>query len=140
MFVPDKSCLQFKGYRFNEIQFVMTSDFDANATFELAPSFTRTVSNQDDNVEVKLRMDIVSTSEKPAPFTLHISMVGEFLLTMPEDNEKLRSQLLNENTVAIMFPFLRSAVSTLTTTANFPPLLLPIINLASIFSDADSEE
>ena len=134
MFVPDKSCMQFEGYRFDAIHFELTQGIDQNATYELSPSFTKIVSEQNDRIEVQLSMSIESTSDNPSPFSLRIAMTGKFVLTMVQEDAKMHKQLVNENTVAIMFPFLRSAVSTLTTTANCPPLILPVINLSTLFA------
>lgn len=139
MFVPDKSCMQFEGYRFDAIHFELTQGLDQNAKYELSPTFSRTVSAQNDNIEVQLSLNIESTPDNPAPFSLRIAMTGKFVLTMVQEDVKLREQLINDNTVAIMFPFLRSAVSTLTTTANFPPLILPVINLSTLFAQAEDE-
>ena len=139
MFVPDKSCMQFEGYRFDAIHFEIVQDLDQSAKYELSPTFSKTVSVQNDNIEVQLSLNIKSASDNPAPFSLYIAMTGKFVLTMVQEDSKLREQLINENTVAIMFPFLRSAVSTLTTTANCPPLILPVINLSTLFSREETK-
>ena len=139
MNVPDKSCLNFSGYRFDSIHFDVTPGLIASDQFSLLPTFTKKISADGGNIEVQLSMKIESTPESVAPFSLHLVMTGSFVLEMDQENEEMRKTLINNNTVAIMFPFLRSAVSTLTTTANFPPLLLPVINLAAFLND-DSED
>ena len=133
MFVPDKSCMQFEGYRFDVIHFEVTQGLDQDVKYELSPTFSKAVAEQNDNIEVQLSLTIDSTPDNPAPFSLRIVMSGKFVLTMAQEDADLRKKLINDNTVAIMFPFLRSAVATLTTTANFPPLLLPVINLSTLF-------
>jgi preprotein translocase subunit SecB len=62
-------------------------------------------------------------------------MTGDFELCMEEENDKLKEALLHENAVAIMFPFLRSVIASLTTTANINPLILPVINIANTFKN-----
>ena len=139
MFVPDKSCMQFEGYRFDAIHFEGVQGLDQNAQYELSPKFSKTVSAQNDNIEVQLSLNIESTPDNPAPFSLHLVMTGKFVLSMAQEDNKLREQLINDNTIAIMFPFLRAAVSTLTTTANFPPLILPVINLSTLFAKVEDK-
>lgn len=139
MSVPDKSCLTFSGYRFDMLHFDVTKGEIPSDEFQLSPIFSKVISEVDGHVNVQLSMIIESTKENPAPFSLHAVMSGAFVLTMDPENEEMRKELVNNNTVAIMFPFLRSAVATLTATANFSPLLLPVINLAGFLQDAPSE-
>lgn len=139
MNMPDKSCLRFSGYRFDSIHFDVTQGVNSSDQFNLLPTFTKVISEDGENIEVQLSIKIESTPESLAPFSLHVVMSGSFVLTMDQENEEMRKVLVNNNTVAIMFPFLRSAVATLTATANFPPLLLPVINLTAFFEDASEE-
>jgi len=67
-------------------------------------------------------------------------MTGGFTIEMDSENDELKKTLLHENAVAIMFPFLRTLIATLTTAANIQPLILPIISLANTFKGNEEIE
>jgi preprotein translocase subunit SecB len=65
-----------------------------------------------------------------SPFYLFISLTGEFQFT---DNADVDNEfMIDMNAVAILFPYLRSAVTNITSTANIPPLILPTINVSKL--------
>jgi preprotein translocase subunit SecB len=63
------------------------------------------------------------------PFELKVSMVGHFTYQEQEGEDTVvKDHILQENTVSILFPFLRSIVAALTSNANIPTLMLPVMN------------
>ncbi|MGC4130258.1 MAG: protein-export chaperone SecB [Bergeyella sp.] len=83
-------------------------------------------------------------------FNLFIVAIGNFELSNVED-EKIRHNFVNMNAPAIMFPYIRSFISTFTSnlgnvtgTLNIPPQFfkgeLPIISDEDIIPDENSEE
>lgn len=61
---------------------------------------------------------------------LHIKVVAAATFTMENDDAELIKSIMETNTVAIMFPFIRSQVSLLTTQPGMTPIILPPINTA----------
>ena len=49
--------------------------------------------------------------------------------------EKTAEQILKKNTVAIMFPFIRSQISLLTTQPGLIPIVMPPININALVDD-----
>ena len=45
-------------------------------------------------------------------------------------NTDLKESILRKNTAAILFPFLRAIVASITVNANIPSLVLPVLNFA----------
>ncbi len=124
------SCLQFMGYEVNKIHFELSEAFDKIDDFRISPEFGMSVSELNNGkYKVQLSISIKSTNENPQPFNLDVVMTGNFSIRMENDDD-IKQALLHDNTVAIMFPFLRSIVSSLTTAANIPSLILPVINVA----------
>jgi preprotein translocase subunit SecB len=74
-----------------------------------------------------VRISVSTPKSDDYPFFLSITIVGIFDLEEPVD-EKLRKQLLEINCPAIIFPYLREAISDITRRAGFPPLYLPPVN------------
>ncbi|MHB1682817.1 MAG: protein-export chaperone SecB [Bacilli bacterium] len=71
-------------------------------------------------------------SEIENPFYLTVTLTGAFTLSLenvpPEMDQKQQDQLLQVNTTAILFPYLRSLITNITANANVPPLILPPVN------------
>ena len=72
-------------------------------------------------------------SDKGLPFFLDVVVTGEFSVNhegvnRAEIDEKALSDVLKSNTVAILFPYVRSIVSSLTLMANEEAVILPPIN------------
>lgn len=63
------------------------------------------------------------------------SMVGIF--ECHSEDPGLLDTLINENTVAIMFPFLRSQISLMTTQPDMSPVILPPMNINNLLSGID---
>jgi preprotein translocase subunit SecB len=135
------SYLQFNGYEVNNIQFELIDHIEENKEFEIIPEFnTSTHDKGNDHFEVALSVNIHSSESHPLPFNLAVSMVGKFSICLGNIDDELKTSLLRENTLAIMFPFLRSIVASITLSANIPPLILPVINIVSAFNNNDISE
>ena len=132
--MPKASALQFHNYRVEELMFRSTPVSDDQREFELNPQIEhKVVELGDDRYDINLSIAIYSTEERPMPFELKVSLVGQFTFCDEESGipEQTKKIILRENTVSILFPFLRSTVASLTTSANIPTLVLPIMNFAS---------
>lgn len=127
------SVLQFKDYAVEEILFKNVPVSNDRHEFELHPHFKRELTEVgEDQYDLKLEVEVLSTEDHPMPFELHISIVGHFALIEGngEISEEQKNSILKNNTVAILFPFLRAIVASVTANANIPSLVLPIMNFA----------
>lgn len=135
---PAKSCLQFDGYEVNNVHFELSQYYECNKEYQISPTFSLRISDCKDNkYKVQLSLSLVASDENPLPFSIEVVMTGKFFINLETENEVLKQALLHENTVAIMFPFLRAIIASLTTTANIAPLILPIVNLVEAFKNED---
>ncbi|MGN0408072.1 MAG: protein-export chaperone SecB [Bacteroides sp.] len=85
---------------------------------DLQRNITKTGEHQYD-VELKL---IVKKSD------LSVSIVARAHFEYEADKYELEESIIKSNTVAIMFPFIRSQVTLLTTQPGMAPIVLPPIN------------
>ena len=142
--MPVKSALQFVGYDVSKLQFEKNLFFVGDGEVQITPKFKKEVIELDENmISVTLGVLIENTETNSTPFNLCVELTGHFNAKFTgEESQSFREQLINQNTVAILFPFLRSTVASLTLAANISPVILPIINLAGAFEkpDSDSEE
>ena len=69
-------------------------------------------------------------------FKIVVRIVGVFIIEDANTNDTdFIEALFQKNTIAIMFPFLRSQVSLLTTQPGITPVLLPPMNISQFFTD-----
>lgn len=126
--------MQFRYYKVDEIRFKDIVIPDAECKFQLHPEYTHTLIDQgDQKYDFTISVNIAPTDDEPAPFELYVAITGLFTLSESDDeplDPQTKETLLKKNTAAILFPFLRSVVSTVTVNANIPALLLPTFNFA----------
>lgn len=139
--MPDKSCLQFNGYTVDKITFSMAKSMNENQEFQITPIFG--IHRKDlgeDKYDIQLSVSIEATKDNPLPFSMEVIMTGKFSACFDDIDGDLKNSIINDNTVAIMFPFLRSTIASLTTAANVPTLILPIMNFTGVLKNGSSME
>lgn len=103
--------------------------------FKLQPKITRKTGKIKDNIYFTgLTLQVKSSDQNPFPIDVFIDFKGIFQFS-PEDNKDDILNFLKTEAVQIMFPYLRSILTNLTTTAMLPPIILPIINVSKLFPD-----
>lgn len=75
-------------------------------------------------VEVVLRIKIRNTEES---FRIALTLKGGFEASK-EMSDEMFKQLYSINAPAVLFPYVRAYVSTLTAQAGVPPIILPLLN------------
>ncbi len=121
----ENSNLQFKGYRAEEISF----------KFNMQKINKEENQKRKDNLKVEIG---IGQNEKQFAVKmtyneinidnccdLKVILIGQF-----EIDEKAQEKISDyaPNAVAILFPYLRSTISTITSAAGVPPLILPVMN------------
>ncbi len=102
--------------------------------------FNFDLESEEKNAFVDLKVDIFPDYvEKSSPFKLSIIMRGHFVVDCTED-PTVAKQLLANNAVAIMFPYLRSAVTSITAESGVRPFILPPVNILKLLENAKSTQ
>lgn len=97
--------------------------------FKINPIYSKKIiKHQDDTYTIYLSIEIHNTEENPFPIDLDVEFEATFVFSNDYDTEKIDS-FLSVNAIQIVFPFIRSAVNNLVTSALLPPLILPIIDV-----------
>ena len=111
-----------------------------NTKFEIKPQFSRTIRRVQENDKlyfVSLEVKVESTEQEPKPFNLKVRLVGIFEAEdVITDEDK---QVLAISTTEIVYPYLRNAVSALTSNAFVNPLMLPVIPAGTLFPEDRGE-
>lgn len=130
------SMLALKRLVFENIQYVCTEvDFTKFPEYEM--NFTRTIQSIDnENYKVSLSANVWSKEDKK--ITLVVTLAGYFVCQT--DDENVKNALINENAIAILFPYLRSQVSLVTTQPNLSPIIIPPVNIVAMFHSSQDQE
>lgn len=97
------------------------------SNIELGISAERNIEKISDNkYRVELSLTVADEDKK-----LHVFVkgIGEF------KTEQENQVLIERNTIAIMFPYLRSYISLLTTQPGMMPIVLPAMNIITMLQD-----
>ena len=134
------STLSLKKYIVKNIYFSINENFnfEEDATIELHPEFTRHIRKIDnDNALVNL-VFCIKNDNSELPFSIEADIEGWFHMENWED-PKLVS-LMVTNSVAILFPYMRSLVSVITANANISPYVIPVMNINALFVQKETSE
>ena len=84
---------------------------------------------------IALSVKIQSTEAEPKPFDINVTLVGVFEVTDVKNENEERNFVI-EGT-KLIYPYLRSAVTSLTANAYIAPLNLPVISRSIFPEDRD---
>lgn len=130
------SGLRFIDYRVNDIDYRINQHFEEK-NVSVKFNLSRNVEYLDDEDNTMLVSLIISVfedaEENNYPFSLKINMTGIFELDDIHESE--RESFAEVNAVAILFPYIRSLISTITANVNVPPLILPPINVVNLIKE-----
>lgn len=105
-------------------------------------TFKRTEGSLDDvELRVNVSHNVKQISEREYKITLELNVadpdgkLSVFVRGMAVfETEQENQMLIERNTLAIMFPYFRSYVSTLTTQPGMTPIVLPAMNIMAILA------
>lgn len=121
--------LQMNELYFSKYDFVNTHEnMDTNYTTCFQIEYA--VHNDDPSkFRIKIRTSLKNETES---VRLNLETIGVFSVDEEGISENVSENLIKVNTVAIMFPFIRSQISLLTTQPGLEPILLPPININAL--------
>jgi len=124
--------IRFKNYRVLRMSYEKVADFKRpTGDFNITPEFSVNIDDDDkDNTLIRLGVRLV----EGMPFKLDVVIEGSFAYNKQEDKGNVGSdKLFSTNAVAILFPYLRSCVSSLTNLSNENhALILPAMNIVEL--------
>lgn len=119
--------LYFSKYDFEQVREEDNSEYSTSFKIEYAISST-------DETKVKVCIDTVISNENKS-LNINLQTVGIFQIDKMDIDDSTYEHLIKANTVAIMFPFIRSQISLLTTQPGIVPVMLPPININALIED-----
>lgn len=142
--------IKFKNYSIEKCIYKVNSEFsgpNSKGQLELKNSFKVEIGASSGNGYVKI-MSFIGKQEshdRPnegvhTPFYLEVSIRGnfEYSFERADEGRSELKELLSNNAVAILYPYLRAYISTITAQTNqFPAYVLPIANFSDTMKDHD---
>lgn len=124
----NKASFSLENYRFEKVSL----DFTNNVPGEMNLSFDPKGEFSPEEQTFYLHFEFIGSDFEKKP-VVTINCIGVFKFEDKITFEEIPSYFY-KNSIAILFPFVRSFVSTVTLQANIPPILLPTMNLSSLES------
>lgn len=100
---------------------------DSLEDIELGIQVNRDIENISEN-EYKITLEL-TVSDANEQITVYVKGVALF------ETKQENMVLIEKNTIAIMFPYLRSYISMLTTQPGMMPIVLPAMNIVAMLQD-----
>ncbi|WP_125710678.1 protein-export chaperone SecB [Companilactobacillus zhongbaensis] len=125
--------LEFKGYTVNEMNYKKNPNYipGSSKKISLNPTFSSDNDISDNEIHVNLDIKVGSLKETSIPFEASCSVQGLFEYNPNEDEDDIGiDTFLRNNALAILYPYARAIIATLTTSSNeFPGYNLPTVNI-----------
>ena len=126
-----ESILKFVNYTVEKMIFEAHACEKTDAPIEIKQNISKRISMKENGCfDASLAFKTVPQEDVIYPFDIEVVVTGHFQIenNVEEDIETIDG-IVNQNSFAILFPYLRSIITNLTATANIPPIILPILNL-----------
>lgn len=134
----NKCNLKFLGYEVLEMDFKKKELEEGIVEFSVAPQMGFNIEREDNKIDVYLSCTICNDGKQTVcPFDLTVELMGHF-----EENkdEESKDYDLTPNALAILYPYLRSTLSSLTLLSGVAPFILPTININALLEDQRSKQ
>lgn len=89
----------------------------------------------EEEAEITLIANILSKDDS---INISVTLIGNFEFSI-RSNSEFAKDILEKNTIAIMFPYLRSQVSLITTQPDMTPVVIPPINVNALIETQETE-
>lgn len=125
---PTRSKFQVRNVRLKSVSFHINDIAIVEESFEIEPHISSVIlkNDKEHTADVTLYVSIFEKDEK-APFSVKIGYEGLFMWDPILPEEQI-DKLLAINASASLYSYIRPVISSVVTSANFPPLVIPMIN------------
>ena len=121
--------LYFSSFDFEQSREDSNTEYDVSFHIEYAK-------NKKDSAKFRV-MIRTAVENKTGSVRIRLDTVGIFTIENFELDRDLNERILKANTVAIMFPYIRSQISLLTTQPGLNPVMLPPMNINALLDSTE---
>ena len=123
----EKSFFKFDGFKIIKSSFEM-SDISGDISFKIGFDPSGKILSESNKFELKL--NVLIEDEKNL-FRIEIESIGGFTFDSNIKHETL-SKMFYINAPAILFPYIRAYITTLSTLSGLQPIIIPTLNLSNL--------
>ena len=125
-----ESVLKLKRIYFKELNFSREDVEKSNIDVEVEKK-----QSTDNEYEITLNLSIANSEEK---YTVNVSIVGVFEFSENAD-EVTKNIIIEKNTISILFPYVRSQVTLLTSQPDIKPMIIPPLNINNLIKNINNK-
>ncbi|MTV19529.1 protein-export chaperone SecB [Staphylococcus delphini] len=135
----------FKNYNFRNFSYRVNEKLEIENIdrFEVESDFSAKIAFEDNQAYIIMDCQI-GNDDINCPFIINVELTGVFDIEFEKDDEQDIEQLkelLSQNAIAILYPYIRSLVSDITSKANsFDTFIMPVANIAKVMKENNKIE
>lgn len=130
----DEVILKFSEYQVDNIKYSVNKNFDKNKIMRRSPKIFYKIARDKNSDNFNIIISAIFDSTNNLPFHLQIDIRG-FFETLNDFTEDEKLNIIISNGTAILFPYLRSIITDITSKSNFSPIILPTMNFSKIIEE-----
>ena len=124
-----ESILKFLNYTVDVLRYEHHDCNVPEGKIEIKQSITKNIQVRENGFfDATLSFKTIQQEGISYPFDIEVQITGHFQIQHDGTSDS-HNAIINQNSYAILFPYLRAIITNLTGTANIPPIILPIVNL-----------
>lgn len=129
--------LIFENYNISKMEYEKNLLFDDyDSAIDLEPALDVKINKSDKEAVVSIDFKVGSKEQEIYPFFIQVGINGLFSYDDEEAEGIEFEDFLKTNAIAILFPYLRQIVSSLTSQSNeFPTFILPVMNVSKYIEE-----
>lgn len=136
----EQTILKFKGFMVEKMEYLKNKKVTLEDEVFLSPDILFKLAMNKDKTKANIYIGIKLGSEKNLPFIVEAIVRGDFEITNSELEEEEIKKFYLQNGTAILFPYVRSIITDLTSKSNHNPIILPTINFHSLVEKRDLDK
>ncbi|WP_353421613.1 protein-export chaperone SecB [Staphylococcus delphini] len=135
----------FKNYNFRNFSYRVNENLEIENIdrFEVESDLSAKIAFEDNQAYIIMDCQI-GNDDISCPFIINVELTGVFDIEFEKDDEQDIEQLkelLSQNAIAILYPYIRSLVSDITSKANsFDTFIIPVANIAKVMKENNKIE
>lgn len=137
-----RSVLNFEKVYAQNVSYKRSDTLENKPSYKLNYKINSNIKQFEENNIQKYKVTMIfQISSKNDEINLYVEICGIFAFQPGEDTGKVTNQrILERNTLSILFPYLRSFISTFTAQAGINTIIIPPININALLKANESEK
>lgn len=126
-------------YRVNELEFSFNEGVKPNSSFQIKPKIECKIAKKEDMLFVNLTLKINEDISGPVPFNLKVLLAGTYKTADGSSLDLVDQKMQINEAFSILYPYLRSIVSSITLNCNIPAYILPSVTPEQLTENGGAE-